>query len=119
MEAQMSAKSTIVSAALAAAATAAVALLASTRLSPIPVLFADSLSCSLSQYKAAQGLTAAVDQNTLVISWSGQNGADLRAQFAIDNGQPIVRELAVRKAGAGWATLGKNLTAEYHVVSGI
>jgi hypothetical protein len=49
-------------------------------LSPIPVLFADSLNCNLSQYKAAQGLTAAVEQDTLVVSWAGQNGADLRAQ---------------------------------------
>src|SRR5438094_3914837 len=117
----MSMNKTILSAGLTAAAAAlAMALvLPSSRLSPIPALLADSTSCNLSQYKAAQGLTAAVDQNTLVVSWSGQNGADLRAQFAIDNGQPIVRELAVRKAGAGWATLGKNLTAEYHVVSGI
>jgi len=84
-----------------------------------PALFADSMNCNLSQYKAAQGLTAAVEQNGLVVSWAGQNGADLRAQYAIDGGQPVVRELAVKKPGGSWTTLGRNLTPEYHVVSGI
>ena len=82
-------------------------------------MLADSLNCNLSQYKAAQGLTAATEQNLLVVSWSGQNGAELRAQYAIDSGQPVVRELAIRKAGGSWTTLGRNLAPEYHVVSGV
>jgi len=114
-------KKTILSAGLTAAAAAlAMALvLPSSRLSPIPALLADSTSCNLSQYKAAQGLTAAMEQNLLVVSWSGQNGADLRAQYGVDNGQPILRELAIKKAGGAWTTLGRNLTPEYHVVSGV
>jgi len=84
-----------------------------------PALLADSMTCNLSQYKAAPGLTAAVEQNALAVSWSGQNGADLRAHFAIDGGQPVVRELAVKKAGGSWTTLGRNLAPEYHVVSGV
>ena len=58
----------------------------------MPALFADALNCSLSQYQAA-GLTAAIEQDLLVVSWAGQNGADLRARYAIDGGQPVVREL--------------------------
>jgi hypothetical protein len=84
-----------------------------------PALQAGSINCSLSQYKASQGLTAAVEQDSLLVSWSGQNGADLRARYAIDDGQPVVRELSVRKAGGQWTTLGRNLTPEYHVVSGV
>ena len=87
--------------------------------SPTSVLRAESLNCNLSQYKAASGLTAAVEQDSLVVSWTGQNGADLRARYAIDSGQPVVRELAVKKAGGQWTTLGRNLTPEYHVVSGV
>src|SRR6185295_6116283 len=37
-----------------------------------PVLLADSLNCNLSQYKAAPGLTAAVEKDMLVVSWNGQ-----------------------------------------------
>src|SRR5438874_7144456 len=107
-------KRSILPAGLVAVTAAAFALPGSTsRLS------ADSLNCSLSQYKAAQGLTAAVEQDMLVVSWAGQNGADLRARYAIDAGQPLMRDLAVKKAGGQWTTLGKNLTPEYHVVSGI
>ena len=90
-----------------------------TGVSFVPAVFADALNCNLSQYKAAQGLTAAVEQDALVVSWAGQNGADLRARYAIDGGQPVVRDLAVKKAGGQWTTLGKNLAPEYHVVTGI
>src|ERR1043166_458761 len=109
----MNVKRSIVSTGLAAVAVATFVLPSTSRLS------ADSLNCNLSQYKAAQGLTAAVEQDALVVAWTGQNGADLRARYAIDSGQPVVRELAVKKAGGQWTTLGKNLTPEYHVVSGV
>src|SRR3989449_5701872 len=116
----MNVKKAFVSACLAAAGVAALVLSSSSSSrSPIPVLFADSLNCNLSQYKAAQGLTAAVEQDLVVVSWSGQNGADLRARYGIDSSQPVIRDLAVKKAGGQWTTLGKNLTPEYHVVSGI
>ena len=117
----MSLKRSIVFAGLAAAAMAVALVVPSpaSTLSPMPVLFADSLNCNLSQYKAAQGLTAAIDQDMLVVSWTGQNGAELRARYGIDAGQPVIRDLAVKKAGGQWTTLGKNLTPEYHVVSGV
>jgi hypothetical protein len=116
----MSLKTSVTYAGLAAGIATALAL-SSTMAVPwrAPALRAESLNCNVSQYKAAQGLTAAVEQDSLLVSWSGQNGADLRARYAIDGGQPIVRELSVRKAGGQWATLGRNLTAEYHVVSGV
>src|SRR4030095_16242284 len=34
-------------------------------------------------------------------------------------GQPVVRELSIRKKGGQWSTLGQNLAPEYHVVSGV
>src|SRR5258708_12750780 len=111
----MGLKKSIVFAGLAAAtAGSALPLLSSTR-----VLRADSLHCNLSQYKASQGLTATVEQDWLLVSWTGQNGTDLRARYAVDGGQPVIRELAVKKTGGAWTTLGKNLTPEYHVVTGI
>src|SRR5258706_719294 len=115
----MSLKTSVVFAGLSAAAVAAFVLPSTATPWRTPVLLADSLNCNLSQYKASQGLTAAVEQNSLLVSWAGHNGADLRARYAIDGGQPVVRELAVRKAGGQWTTLGRNLTAEYHVVSGV
>src|SRR5262249_25409945 len=45
--------------------------------------------------------------------------AELRARFAIDAGRPLVRELAIRRGAAAWAVLGRDLVAEYDVVSGV
>jgi len=80
---------------------------------------AQAIKCDMTQYKAATGLTAAVEQDLLVVTWAGQAGSEVRARYAIQNGQPIVRDLAVKKQGGQWATLGQNLTPEYHVVSGV
>ncbi len=80
---------------------------------------AAELKCDLTQYKASAGLTAALDQATLVVTWEGRGGSEVRARYAIDNGQPLIRELAVRKSGGQWTTLGQNLTPEYYVVSGV
>src|SRR5262245_8834017 len=80
---------------------------------------ADELKCDMTQYKAMTGLTAAAEQNLLVVTWAGQGGSELRARYAIDRGQPVIRDLAVRKQGGQWATLGQNLVPEYHVVSGL
>src|SRR5436190_156847 len=82
-------------------------------------LLADAMACDLAQYKSSPGLAAAMDQNVLAVAWTGQNGSEMRARYAIDGGQPIVRDLAVRRTGGQWVTLGQNLTPEYRVVSGI
>src|SRR5436305_344158 len=37
-----------------------------------PALFADGLKCDMTQYKASTGLTAALDQDLLVVTWPGQ-----------------------------------------------
>src|SRR5688500_11709533 len=84
-----------------------------------PTLAAQSLNCDMSQYKAASGLTAAIEQGALAVTWNGSNGSELRARYAIDNGQPVVRELAVRKSGGQWAPLGQNLVPEFYVKSGL
>jgi len=82
-------------------------------------VLADAITCDLAQYKSAPGLTAAVEQDLLSVSWSGQGGAELRARYGIDDGQPVIRDLAIRKAGGPWITLRQNLTAEYRVTTGV
>ena len=82
-------------------------------------LLADAVKCDLSAYKASSGLTAVIDQDLLVVTWAGQSGSEVRARYGIDSGQPVVRDLSVRKSGGQWAVLGQNLTPEYQVLSGI
>src|SRR5262249_46299207 len=76
-----------------------------------------SLNCDLSEYKAIDGLRASVQNGVLDLSWQGERGQQLRASFAIRNGQPLITELAARKNGS-WVTLGRDLTPEYHVTTG-
>ena len=83
------------------------------------VASADPLNCSLSGYKATAGLTAAVSDETLAVTWEGDNGSELRLRFAIDRGTPTIRELAIRKKGGTWNTLATNVTPEFRVVSGL
>src|SRR6266496_6676528 len=79
----------------------------------------DAVTCDMSHYRASPGFTVSMDQHVLTVAWNGQNGSEMRTRYAIEDGQPIVRELAVRKAGGTWVALGQNLTPEYHFVSGI
>lgn len=77
------------------------------------------LKCDMTEYKAIAGLTAAQEPDALVVTSEGQGGPGLRARYAIDGGQPLIRELAVRKPGGQWIVLGQNLMPEYYVVSGV
>src|SRR5688572_24833927 len=105
---------------------AAVVLTAALFPSPVPSsnLMAASqaatpLNCNLNEYKAASGLTAAVEAGQLTVSWNGQSASQLRARFAIVGGTPTIRDLSVRRGGGEWAVLGQNLTPEYQVATGI
>ncbi len=80
---------------------------------------ADPLTCDLSKYKPVTGLTARVDRDNLVVSWTGQGTTELRIRYAIDSREPILRELALHQAGREWMTIGENLRAEYDVATGI
>jgi hypothetical protein len=92
--------------------TAALTLVAS-------ALYADPLTCQMTGYKAAAGLTANVVDDALAVEWQGDNGADLRIRLGIDRGTPTIRELAIRKKGGQWTTLASNVTPEFRIVSGL
>ena len=77
-----------------------------------------TLHCDLKGYKPLDGLTAEVHQNVLEVTWQGERGETLRAEFTLRDGVPTVQELAARKPGGEWAILGRNLQPEFHVTSG-
>ncbi|MBS1824863.1 MAG: hypothetical protein JST93_06055 [Acidobacteria bacterium] len=76
-------------------------------------------ACSLKEYKAQPGLTAEAAGDGVRLNWQGERGDSLRAIFAVDAGQPVVRELAVRRANGQWITLASSLQPEFEVKSGI
>jgi hypothetical protein len=79
---------------------------------------AQGLTCDLREYKAMDGLKAEMRGGALDLAWQGARGQELRASFALRDGQPVVTELAARKSGSPWIDLGRNLTPEFQVTSG-
>src|SRR5262245_24940111 len=79
---------------------------------------ADPLVCSLSGYKAAPGLTAAMADNVLTLTWDGDRAQEIRLRLAVDAGAPTIRELAIRRKGGAWAALAANAAPEFRVVAG-
>jgi hypothetical protein len=80
---------------------------------------AQEMNCDLAAYHAQNGLTAQARSGALEIAWDGERHEQLRARFTIRGGQPLIEELAARKAGGSWIVLGKNLTPEFEITSGI
>ena len=83
------------------------------------VAIAQSVNCDMQRYKPAQGLTAENRDGALQLSWEGERGEQLRASLGIRGGQPMVVELAARAGGGAWKTLGRNLTPEFEITSGV
>jgi len=81
--------------------------------------YADTLTCSLAGYRALPGLVASVANDTLTVTWRGDQKAELRVRFTINGGTPTIAELATRRQGGEWRTLATNVTPEFRVASGI
>jgi hypothetical protein len=76
-------------------------------------------NCDFKEYKAIDGLKAQMSGAVLEIAWRGDGDQQLRASFTIRDGQPTVHELAARKGQGNWIVLGRELTPEFEVTSGI
>lgn len=79
---------------------------------------ADPLTCNMSAYRAAPGLAAAVEGDTLALTWDGDTGQQVRLRLAVSSGSPVVRDLAVRKGTGGWVIVAENGTPDFKVATG-
>jgi hypothetical protein len=78
----------------------------------------DGLSCDLTQYSAQPGLTAAVDADTLAVTWNGDHGTEMRMRLAVESGTPVIRDLSTRRNGSAWTVLLRHAVPSFRVVSG-
>jgi hypothetical protein len=79
---------------------------------------AQTLNCNMQDYKSVEGVKAEASHNSVELTWQGEAGAQLRAQFSLRNGQPVVQELAAKKSDGPWIVLGKDLTPQFEVTTG-
>src|SRR3982751_5182224 len=70
-------------------------------------------------YRPQPGLTAVSQGGSLAVTWDGQEGQELQARFSVVDGTPTGRDLAVRRKGGLWTTLGKTLVPEFGVTTGV
>ncbi len=97
-----------------------------TKCSMFPCLFlvatamwAQPLNCEFAEYRDQPGLKAAMSGGALEVNWDGELGQQLRVHLAVEEAQPVVKELAVRRSRGEWSVLGRDLTPEFHVTSGV
>ena len=78
---------------------------------------ADSPMCTLTGYKAASGLNAAVTGDAVTLTWDAANNQEVRMRFTLSGGTPTIQELAVRRKGGSWGTIAANATPEFRVTA--
>jgi len=83
------------------------------------VVEADPLQCDLASYRALAGLTATPTASDLTVAWNGTRNQPLRLRFAIENGVPVIEELALKARGGSWIAMLAHSTPEFRVVSGL
>jgi hypothetical protein len=78
---------------------------------------AQTLQCNFDGYKPLEGMTANMSRGVLQLNWPGESGQQLGAEFSIQNGHPVIRQLRAHD-GHGWVVLGKDLTPDFEVTTG-
>lgn len=79
---------------------------------------AQTMSCNLQDWKSIAGVSVTASRDSVEVTWPGEQGQQNRARFALRNGQPVIAELAAKKAGGAWDVLGMNLTPDFQVTTG-
>jgi hypothetical protein len=79
---------------------------------------AQTLSCDLHSYKPIEGMDVHQTGNSVSLTWQGQSNQQLRAEFTIREGQPLIERIEARKANGQWKVLGRDLTPDFQVTSG-
>jgi len=79
---------------------------------------AQSFSCNVKGAKPAPGMSIIGAPGYMELTWPGERGEVLRARFALHGGQPVIEEMAARKAGGAWVELGKDLAPDFEVTTG-
>ncbi len=79
---------------------------------------AHAQGCDLKDARPIPGVSVTSSHGEVEVSWSGEQGQQNRAGFALRDHQPVVAELAARPSGGAWIVLGKDLEPDFQVTTG-
>jgi len=83
-------------------------------------LAAYAFPCDVKTYQAQDGLTAAVGDDNLAVTWAGAaRGSQMRAVLALQDGAPMIREMAARGGDGDWTLILRDAMPYSHVDSGL
>jgi hypothetical protein len=82
-------------------------------------VLAEPIRCDLGRYRPTSGLNARLDGDTLEVSWESGNGTSARLRFALDQGTPTIREIAVRSSASQWKVLAADVVPEFRITTGL
>jgi len=81
---------------------------------------AEAIPCDVKAYHAQDGLTATLNDNDLIVTWaSGAPGSQMRAVFVLQNGAPLIHELASNRGDGAWIPILRDVAPDFRVVSGL
>ncbi|CAN5339171.1 hypothetical protein BH23BAC1_BH23BAC1_07200 [soil metagenome] len=80
---------------------------------------ADPINCNLTAYQPQSGLTATVADETLTITWQGDQNNEVQLNFIIVDGIPTIKKMAIKQAEGPWKILAENVIPEFRIVSGV
>ncbi len=78
----------------------------------------EPLECDFTNYRSSDGLQAEAIDGDVLFEWTGAASGKLRATFGVDQGQPVVRQLAVLSRAGHWAPLARDVHPEFYVAEG-
>ncbi len=82
------------------------------------VTFGQQLHCDMQEYVKSEGVKVQAGDDAVTLQWRGESDQELRAKLTLQNGQPLIRELAARKGSGAWVILGTDLTPDFEVTTG-
>ena len=91
--------------------------LASTITIPLP-LASQTLTCDLSDFSPAPGLSATMSGSLLTLDWQGSDDERLSLTLTVADGTPLIEELAIRSEDTPRTVIASQAQFEFKIVEG-
>lgn len=77
------------------------------------------LACSLENFQFSADIKVANNPEGLLLSWSGDAGQQLQMLLSVEQREPVIKSLQLRRSTSPWVTLLTDSHLEYKIVEGV